>query len=166
MSLDSSGDITFIGANFPTSGYTAEAIFFGVASNFAIITDANEVTATWDQGVPVTSVAHAPLLKFTETATGNIFYAKVDPTATLTNALNVFSTSSGLSCSFGGGCIFMVDAPGLGSSIEKNSTANNIQVCNQPCEYLKDQSDADTVFCKLDKLGTTYSNTQFAIEKE
>ena len=115
--------MTLIGANFPTSGFTAEAIFYGIASTSAIITDASTVTATWALGVPVTTKPTAsisPVLKFTETATGFVYFATIDAAAAMANSVAITSMTPGVTCSFAGGCLYEVNAPGLASTIKKD----------------------------------------------
>lgn len=61
---------------------------------------------------------------------------------TITNSLAVTDSSSGLSCSFQGGCSYTVTAAGLTSTM-KNSSTNSLDVCGNPCVMDEAASDAD-----------------------
>ena len=61
---------------------------------------------------------------------------------TVTNSLSVTDSTSGLSCSFQGGCSYTVTAAGLTASLSGSST-NQIDVCGNPCVINAAASDAD-----------------------
>jgi hypothetical protein len=163
VSLDSAPDITFTGVNFPSGSYIAQAMLDGIPADGAVI-NGQSVTATWLRGVPIVETATAPALRFVDTLTNSMYYARI--AGTITNPLNVVSSSSGLECSFAGGCMFEVAAQGLGSKIKLDSTKTHIEVCNEECIYSEADSTADTVRCKLPALSTTYSNANFGIQLE
>lgn len=49
--------VVFTGTAFYTVGYTASASFMGVAADSVVIDSETQVTATWNLGVPTTTVA-------------------------------------------------------------------------------------------------------------
>ena len=61
---------------------------------------------------------------------------------TIDNTLAVTASTSGLSCSFQGGCPYSVTAAGLTSTM-LNSSSNTIDVCGNPCVMDEAASDAD-----------------------
>ena len=83
----------------------------------------------------------------------------------MTLTLAITDSTSGLECSFAGGCNLEVYGEGL-SSLLKNDTKNNfISVCDEKCEFDENLSDASKVVCKLPKMSTVYSNEAFKIER-
>ena len=81
---------------------------------------------------------------------------------TLVNALSISGTSTGLACSFAGGCLYEITAPGL-SSMFKDNTKNSIEVCGKPCLYSDSDSTDNVVGCRLPMVSTLFSNTNFNI---
>lgn len=59
----------------------------------------------------------------------------------LMNESDLTDSTSGLSCSFQGGCSYSVTGTGLTSSL-LNSEVNSIDVCGNPCLIDEDASDA------------------------
>ena len=97
------------GTNFPTSSYTASVIYKGVESNSATIDSATGITATFTQGVPVSSTAVTPIIRFTPTSrrmlsTTTANYLEASNAVTVANAVAVTASTTGLECSFQGGC--------------------------------------------------------------
>lgn len=159
-----SGDtLVFTGLNFFTSDYSAGATFLGIAADSVAIDSDTQVTATWDKGVPTTSSdSAAPGLWFLKDGSTETHFAI--STAVHTNALTVASSSSGLECSFAGGCTYEVSvSSGLASLLKHSPDGNYIQVCESPCEYLDSESTSSAVKCSLPAISTSYSNENFQI---
>lgn len=104
------------GTAFFTSGYTASVAFMGVNATSVVIDSATQVTATWTGGVPLNSKTDLDR----DTKRTNLYFqvdnsrviqrAKNTRTA-VKNFVNTFaltSSTSGLSCSFNGGCTLNV----------------------------------------------------------
>ena len=162
-----SGDtLVFTGSNFFTSDYTAGADFMDVEADSVTIDSDTQVTATWSLGVPTTSSDSAePGLWFVKDGSTETHFAISE--AVHTNALTVASSSSGLECSFAGGCTYEVSVnSGLASLFKHKPDGNYIQVCETPCEYLESESTSSAVKCKLPAMSTAYSNANFAIAPE
>jgi hypothetical protein len=49
--------------------------------------------------------------------------------------LSVTASTSGLTCSFAGGCEYEVTSNSLAIMMNNNSTANYISVCDEVCVY-------------------------------
>jgi len=69
-------------------------------------------------------------------------------TAKLGNALSVTASSSGLECSFAGGCDYEITAKGL-STLLKDSKLHYVSVCDQPCVYNDAKSTSDKAVCNI-----------------
>ena len=159
-----SGDtLVFTGSNFFTSDYSAGASFMAVEADSVTIDSDTQATATWSLGVPTTSSDSAePGLWFVKDGSTETHFAISE--AVHTNALTVASSSSGLECSFAGGCTYEVSVnSGLASLFKHKPDGNYIQVCETPCEYLESESTSSAVKCKLPALSTSWSNSNFAI---
>lgn len=78
----------------------------------------------------------------------------------------VDSYTTGLQCSFAGGCTYEVQANGLTQMIMHDQTNNFIGVCDELCVLDESQSTFSTAKCKLPKLSTAYSNENFGITTE
>lgn len=157
-----SNTIVFSGTNFFTSGYTGHASYSGVEADVVTIDSATQATAVWTLGLPPTGADEIPQLWFNETSSDVLHYAS--QSGTLAKTLSITSSTSGLQCSFAGGCLLEVFAEGL-STLLKNDTSNNfITVCDEQCEFDPSLSDATKAVCKLPKVSTVYSNEAFKIE--
>lgn len=77
--------------------------------------------------------------------------------------MSVSGSSAALTCSFAGGCLYEVTAAGLSSILAANSTANHIKVCDNVCAFSASDSSATVAKCKLPKLSTLYSDSNFNI---
>jgi len=155
--------LVFTGTGFFTSDYSAAAGFMAVAADSVTIDSDTQATATWTRGVPTTSSdSAAPGLWFVSDASTETHFAI--STAVHTNPLTVASSSSGLECSFAGGCTYELSVnSGLASLLEHHGDTNYIQVCESPCEYLDSESTSSAVKCRLPSLSTAYSNANFQI---
>lgn len=159
-----STQIVFTGTNFFTTGYTANAAFMGVPASSVSIDSSTQVTATWAKGVPVSASATSPALYFNSTSSSDLLhYASIASTATLTNVMSLTQSSTAVSCSFAGGCLYSVSAPGLSSLLAGSSSENNITVCDNLCSYSDTDSTASIAQCKLPAMSTVYSNANYLI---
>jgi hypothetical protein len=113
------------------------------------------------------------VLKFTKTETnagGRRLTASTDsPLAhfatnavKLANPLSVTASTTGLECSFAGGCDFEITAKGL-STLLKDTKNHYVTVCDQVCEYDEASSTSDIAVCKVPQISTTYSDSNFKI---
>ena len=76
------------------------------------------------------------------------------------------ASSSGLSCSYAGGCTLDVTAQGLSSLLKNDPTNNLITICDEQCTYIESSSTQSSAQCKLPPMSTVYSNANFFIETE
>ena len=124
--------------------------------------------------MPLSNVAAAPSLHFVPTTNGRklvslneaeiqLIATQID--VTVANTLTVSSSSSGLSCSFQGGCPYTITAAGLTASLT-SSEINSIDVCGNPCVIDTEASDASQTTCTLPYLATAYSTSTFEIVTE
>jgi len=164
-SLSSTNDqIVFTGTDFFTSAYSAHASFAGVPATSVSIDSATQVTATWVKGVPVASTSASPSLYFNSSSSEDLLhYASVPAAATVTNTLSMTQSSTAVSCSFAGGCLYEVAATGLASLLASNSSENNITVCGNLCPYSEADSTVAAAKCKLPAMSTVYSNANYLI---
>jgi len=163
--------VVFTGTGFYTVGYTASASFMGVAATSVTADSATQATATWALGVPTTTVTDetsATSLAFTLSSGAETTYYAILPAdngGRLQNAFALTTSSTGLSCSFQGGCLYSVSGTeGLASLMEAAPADNYIKVCERKCVFVAASSTAGEAKCLLPSLPTTYSNTQFEIE--
>jgi hypothetical protein len=171
--LTDSATITFTGTGFFATGYDGSASFNGIWADTVTITDATTVVAKWTKGVPTIAAEAAPQLRFTKKATGGrrLLTATDSPlqhyatnTVKLGNVLSVTGSTSGLECSFAGGCNYEVNAKGL-STLLKDAKNNYVSVCDQPCVYNDAASTSDKAVCVVPQISTTYSDSNFKIAK-
>jgi hypothetical protein len=87
----------------------------------------------FELGVPIAINATIPVLSFLKTASTEEIFAQTS--SNLTNALSVTASTSGLTCSFAGGCEYEVTSNSLAIMMNNNSTANYISVCDEVCVY-------------------------------
>lgn len=76
------------------------------------------------------------------------------------------ASTSGLECSYAGGCTYEVTAKSLFQMISANSSANYVEVCDEMCVLDESSSSLSSVQCKLPQLSTIYSNENFGIALE
>lgn len=119
--------ISFIGTNFFTSGYTASVSYGGVVADSVSITSASSAVAVYNLGVPLQGTGAKPVLSFVSTSSSETHWAS-STASNLINSLSITSSSSGLQCSFSGGCSLTIDALGLASTLT-NSTRATVSVC-------------------------------------
>lgn len=88
-------------------------------------------------------------------------------TVALANAFSLTSSTTGLECSFAGGCKYEVQgSAGLSSLLEASPAHNYIKVCEKKCELIAADSTATAAWCQTPGVSTTYSNAEFGIEKQ
>jgi hypothetical protein len=121
-------------------------------------------------GVPTTTVTDetsVTSLAFTlSSGLENTFYAILPENGNgrLQNAFALTTSSTGLSCSFQGGCLYSVSGTEGFTTLLKAAPADNyIKVCERKCTF-DESSTAGETKCVLPSLPTTYSNTNFEIE--
>ena len=170
-SVSDSSTIIITGTAFPTSDYDVIVLYKDVESSSAVIDSDTSITATFGNGIPISEIAAAPSVRFVPTSDRRRLMALVDADLqlialpmdiTVENTLSVTDSTSGLSCSFQGGCSYTVTAAGLTASLTDSET-NQIDVCGNPCVINADESDADQVTCTLPYVSTAYSATEFEI---
>lgn len=164
MANDVTGQIVFTGTDFFATGYTANASYGGTVADSVTIDSATQVTAIWNYGLPPLGTDVVPTLRFDETGTDVQHYANIS--ASIQKTLLIGSATSGLSCSFAGGCNIEVQAPGLSTILKNDSINNFISVCDAKCEFLEDLSDQSKSTCRIPKMSTIYSNENFGIETQ
>jgi len=118
--------IDFTGTDFILTGFKAEAWYAGIKATSVDVTDATSASATWEHGVPLSADAISPILKFVEDTSKIEYYSQL--TETLINAIDITASSTGLTCSFAGGCNLEMTAAGLTSMLNLKDT-NYISVC-------------------------------------
>ena len=160
-------DVT--GTSFPISGYTASVIFKGVESNSASIASATKITATFLKGVPVSKDPAAPTVKFTPTSrrmlsgSANFIQAAAGADVKLTSAPSVSASTTGLECSFQGGCSYEVTGAGLTATLTAAGTKDEIDVCGEPCVIDTAASNHAKVVCSLPLAQTIYSVKNYKV---
>ena len=108
-SVSSSSTLTITGTGFPTTDYDVIVVFKGVESSSAVIDSDTSVTATFDNGVPISDSVDSPSVRFVPTSSRRRLMALADAEIqliaiqsdiTIANSLSVTDSTSGLSCSF------------------------------------------------------------------
>jgi hypothetical protein len=156
--------IVFTGTDFFTADFTAGASFGGVDADSVTVDSATQATATWNLGLPVVTAATVPVLSFKSTVAGSTLTHFASITADVTNALSISSSTSGLSCSYAGGCVFKVQAAGFASLMKSQPDKNYITMCGNKCTFSEADSSASEAACLIPSLSTSYSVTNFKIE--
>jgi hypothetical protein len=178
-------EVTFTGENFAAFGNDCQVTVLGVNSTSCTIT-ATGATATFENGLPVTSAAAVPELALitcgtytksstcdTSTAANgyeNMNRIKATPTAAVEGIVNLPSIAGSGSAgegiitpsTFGGGAEQIIAAPGLKASILAGKA--KVEVCGRPCVLLEALSTADQVVCETPAIQTTASVNEFTIE--
>lgn len=123
-----------------------------------------QVTATFNLGVPIGS--GSPKIRFIAPEAGHYgeFYSVQE--TELENTFSVTDSTSGLECSFAGGCTYEVTSNSLTAMILSDSDVNHVNICGEECVIQEDQSTSTTVKCSLPNLSTIYSNENFGIALE
>lgn len=173
--ISSSSTIAIDGTDFPTSDYDVIVLFKGVESDSAVINSDVSITATFNNGIPVSETAESPSVRFVPSDSrrrlvslsdaGMQLLGWINGDVTIQNTLSVTDSTSGLSCSFQGGCAYTVTSDGLTSTLTDSET-NYIDVCGNTCVIDSDASDADQTTCTLPYVSTAYSASTFEIVQE
>lgn len=149
------------GTNLPTTGFTSEVTLSGIKSTTNTATSATSGTALYEMGVPYTNQAETPVIKYTDDANGDVYYALVKATVSLTQSVSL--SSAGLTCSFAGGCPYEITNQGLTSKLLQDSTNNFIEVCSEKCVMDSKLSTATKAVCRVPMLATAYSIGNFLV---
>lgn len=116
------------GTDFDISGFTASVEFAGVTADSVTIDSATQATATFTWGVPIGT--GSPLITFdSDTETYSKFWSNGE--SEYTNALAATDSTSGLTCSFAGGCTYTVTAQSLATMIRDDDSINQVTVCGK-----------------------------------
>ena len=91
------------------------------------------MTATFVNGVPVSTKARAPIVTFYNATTNTTHKVVQASSVTLINTVTANSIGAPVQCSYAGGCLISVAQPGLLSNMQQDPTLNEIQVCGNPC---------------------------------
>lgn len=132
-------------------------------ANAVTIDSDTQATAIWTYGLPPLGVEVVPELWFNNRS--EIHIASYNDTSlNLTKQMGNATASTGVQCSFAGGCHLEVQAEGLSTLLKNDSVNNFISVCDERCEFIHNLSDSTKATCRLPKMSTVYSNEQFKIE--
>lgn len=82
----------------------------------------------------------------------------------LENQIVISDSTSGLQCSFAGGCTYEVSSIGLASMLKQFPDKNHIKVCGDICEFDEAESTSQVAKCKVPSQSTIYSNENFEIK--
>jgi hypothetical protein len=101
----------YTGTNFYTAGYTVSAMYREIPATSVVIDSETQATATWEGGVPIftnndQTRDERANLDFSLTS-GDFQIRAINKGDEILNKVNPFtmaSSSSGLACSFNGGC--------------------------------------------------------------
>jgi hypothetical protein len=160
------------GKNFYTTNmYTVTASYKKIMATSVVVDSDTQATATFEGGVPIyTKVDQERLeranLIFALDGTDSIFRAinTGDEVKNVINPFTLSSSTSGLSCSFNGGCeLSMTGTAGVQTQFRSNPDKNFIKVCEQKCKYNDAASSPGEIKCDLAPVPTTYSNQNFQI---
>lgn len=129
-----------------------------------------EAVATFNRGVPVTPLENydvRPQLMFTLQDSTTAYLSRNDAgnaSGKLKRPFSLSSSSSGVECSFAGGCEYSVSGTaGIQQMFHSDPENNYVKVCEKRCEYDDESSTADEIKCKLPAIPTTYSNLNYGI---
>ena len=137
----------------------------GVEADTVVVDSNTQVTATWNDGVPLTSSAASPILRLKDSS--NVVTTAICTTSTgghvtLTNA-PVIPTTSAQTCSFAGGCLLDISSPGLTQMLKSDPENNYVTVCDNRCP-LSQSSTSSSTTCTLPSLSTSYSDSTMGIQ--
>ncbi len=98
-----------------------------------VIDSDTSASATFTNGVPLTSLAINGYLYFISSDMGVQQWATNSVGATLSNPLSATALDSDVTCSFEGGCLVAITQGGLMTNLVGNPSKNNIKICGQLC---------------------------------
>jgi hypothetical protein len=152
--------VVFTGTGFDSS-YTGKASLNGVDADSVTINSVTQAIASWaTTGVPTATIV--PTLSF-EHSDGYTHHAAVGSSVSFENLHTVTASTSGLECSFAGGCQYAIESHGLYASLL--NSANEVRVCGTPCVLIESESTAQSAVCEVAKLSTTYSVNEYVIRQ-
>ena len=171
VSTSDNKNVSFEGANMYPYGSYCAVYFLGVPSDSCSLT-ATTVTATFNDGIPVSEAIMTPVVELIRCSTWSEATICTSPTDTFyamnkevvaapvpvegseTGLSNPFSMTnddgSVLSCSFAGGCVQTIDAKGLSLNVKEGRAEVNI--CGRPCIMSDVDSDSDTFGCEVPSI--------------
>ena len=114
--------LTGSGFQFSTADTTANVSYAGVQADSVTVDSDTQVTATFNMGVPLGTDVK-PRITFYNTTNPYVEYYS-DSVNALSNSLTVETSTSGLQCSFAGGCAYEVTANSLTGMILADSSLN------------------------------------------
>jgi len=147
------------GSNFPTTAYTGEVYYNNIQADTVSIESDSLIYATFDFGVPISENEIYPLLQFA-LDDSSVVHTAYNVNETLSNPVVITSSSSGLECSFAGGCLLEITSDGLSSSLFDEENIY-ITVCENICVFDEDLSTSSVAVCEMPMLKTTYSMTAY-----
>lgn len=153
-------EITFTGANFPTSGFTCEGSYAGAVASDCIIDSDGQARLVFAAGAPsFEEPGTAPLLRFVaddETIANNASGSTALANPLVINSVN---GNSNLETSFAGGQTLNIAANGLAEKVALGEAV--VRVCSRECEPDASLSDASNFACRVPAIATTQSNSLF-----
>jgi len=131
------------GESFYTIGYAVTASFNGMMATSVVVDSETQATATFDGGVPISTVTDQ-----SRDDRANLFFQldnspvkfksinSKEEVKTFVNPFTLASSTSGLECSFNGGCdLTMTGSAGVQTMMRADPKNNYIKVCEQKCEF-------------------------------
>jgi hypothetical protein len=159
----SSDSLTLTGtglSNLPAP-FNPLVYFAGVSATSITINSDTSLTSFWDSGLPLSTLALAPVLSFTDPSTNYTHWAPF--TSTIANLLpTTIPVISPTLCSFAGGCLLTLPLPGLSSNLLSTSKTS-VTVCGRTCQVDRDTSESTNVMCWVPEVPTTYSQREYGI---
>jgi len=121
--------------------------------------------------VPIVQTAEEPILKFLSTnkdsnGHAEMVYFAITTGKVLENQFSMSKQPEAVACSFAGGCILEIEAPGLSSVLKSLPNDNHVYACGKRCEYTEDGSSVQKAQCRVPPLSTIYSDLNFKISQE
>ena len=115
----------------------------------------DDVTATWNTGVPATAAPESPVLTITVDEKGAVYQHVASTTDTLDNTFVPPKGGSSVTCSFAGGCEITINASGLTTNVLNGK--QQVQVGGFEAKILKDSSDSSTAVFSAPEVRTIAS---------
>jgi hypothetical protein len=129
--------LTGVGFEFLTD-FTPSVEYLGVIADSVVVDSDTQISATFDLGVPIGS--GLPKITFVgpDSDPYQAFYSFAD--VDLVNEFSVSDSSSGLVCSFAGGCTYEVTSNSLANMIKSDSENSHVTICGEECVLIEDES--------------------------
>ena len=156
--------VTLTGVNLDYAGYELSVNYTNVIPSDVTIDSATQITLTFDNlGAPF---MNAIVLTYTQTD-GDIQYVQEEWNTDFGSLTPTVSDgTSGLQCSFVGGCSYELENTKALAALLKIGELEykqKITVCNEECILSEEDSTPTKVVCKLPSISTTYSDENFQI---